>query len=84
MATALLLVVPGLRLVVLTADGRAVLLTDDQRPFPDAVRRQRGLKVVKQTPVRYNDVSPTAYRLTRVRQRPRDTAPRARRAGMGR
>ena len=69
---------------VLTADGRAVLLTDDKRTFADAVRCQRGLKVVKQTPVRYNGVSPTAYSLTRVRQHPRDAAPRARRAGMGR
>ncbi|NHN55913.1 methyltransferase domain-containing protein [Calidifontibacter sp. DB0510] len=52
---------------LLTPAGRAVLITDDKRLFTDAVRRRRGLKVVKEQPLRYNGVTPTAYTLTRVR-----------------
>lgn len=52
---------------ILTADGRAVLITDDKRRFADCVRRERRLKVVKQTPLRYNGVTPTAFTLARVR-----------------
>lgn len=53
---------------VLTADGRAVLLTDDKRFFEQAVQRARGLKVVAQRVVRYNKVTPTAYVLRRSRK----------------
>lgn len=53
---------------VLTADGRVVLLTDDKRFFEQAVQRARGLKVVAQRIVRYNNVTPTAYVLRRSRK----------------
>lgn len=53
---------------VLTADGRVVLLTDDKRFFEQAVQRARGLKVVAQRVVRYNNVTPTAYVLRRSRK----------------
>ncbi|KYH45484.1 hypothetical protein [Branchiibius sp. NY16-3462-2] len=53
---------------VLAVDGRAVLLTDDKRFFEQAVQRARGLKVVAQRIVRYNNVTPTAYVLRRSRK----------------
>ncbi len=52
---------------VLAADGRAVLITDDKRRFAECVRREKRLKVVKETALRYNGVTPTAFTLTRVR-----------------
>ncbi|MBD2758478.1 methyltransferase domain-containing protein [Yimella sp. cx-573] len=54
---------------VLAADGRAVIITDDKRRFADAVARDRRLKVVKESGLRYNGVSPTAFTLSRVRTR---------------
>lgn len=56
---------------VLTEDGRAVIITDDKRRFADVVARDRSLKIVKQTPLRYNGVTPTAFSLSRVRTRRR-------------
>lgn len=52
---------------VLTADGRAVLLTEDKRLLHSAIERQRTLKVVKQRLLRYNGATPTAYVLARTR-----------------
>ncbi|MER7251747.1 methyltransferase domain-containing protein [Kribbella sp. NPDC000426] len=52
---------------VLTADGRAVLLTEDKRLLENAIHRQRGLKVVRQRLLKYNGATPTAYILTRTR-----------------
>jgi tRNA (guanine6-N2)-methyltransferase len=52
---------------VLTADGRAVLLTEDKRLLEASVQRRRGLKVVRQRLLKYNGATPTAYVLTRPR-----------------
>lgn len=52
---------------VLTADGRAVLLTEDKRLLLQAVDRQRGLKAVRRRLLKYNGATPTAYVLTRPR-----------------
>ncbi|GAB3585447.1 methyltransferase domain-containing protein [Calidifontibacter terrae] len=54
---------------ILADDGRAVLITDDKRRFAECVRRDRQLKVVKETGLRYNGVTPTAFTLARVRGR---------------
>lgn len=56
---------------VLVGDGKAVIITDDKRRFVRAVAAERGLKVVKETPLRYNGVTPTAFSLNRVRGRSR-------------
>lgn len=53
---------------VLAADGRMVLMSDDKRVFTDAVQRTRGLKVVAERVVRYNNVTPTAYVVQRSRK----------------
>ncbi|HWD83850.1 MAG TPA: methyltransferase domain-containing protein [Kribbella sp.] len=52
---------------VLTADGRAVLLTEDKRLLKAAVDRQRGLKLVRRRLLRYNGATPTVHVLTRTR-----------------
>ncbi|TDO57281.1 putative RNA methylase family UPF0020 [Kribbella sp. VKM Ac-2571] len=52
---------------ILTADGRAVLLTEDKRLLHSAIERQRALKVVRQRVLRYNGATPTAYVLSRTR-----------------
>ncbi|TCC29626.1 methyltransferase domain-containing protein [Kribbella speibonae] len=52
---------------VLTADGRAVLLTEDKRLLHTAIERQGGLKVVRQRLLKYNGATPTAYVLSRTR-----------------
>ena len=52
---------------VLTADGRAVLLTEDKGLLQNAIQRHRALKVVRQRLLKYNGATPTAYVLTRVR-----------------
>lgn len=52
---------------VLTADGRAVLLTEDKRLLEATVQRQPGLKVVRRRLLRYNGATPTIYELTRSR-----------------
>lgn len=54
---------------VLTADGRAVLLTEDERLLRAATDRQKALKVVRQRLLRYNGATPTAYVLVRPRRR---------------
>lgn len=56
---------------VLADDGRAILITDDKRRFADVVARNRSLKIVKETPLRYNGVTPTAFSISRVRARRR-------------
>ncbi len=53
---------------VLTADGRAVLLTEDKRLLHTTIERQNGLKLVRQRLLKYNGATPTAYVLTRTRQ----------------
>ncbi|MGW6201909.1 methyltransferase domain-containing protein [Kribbella sp. NPDC055110] len=58
---------------VLTADGRAVLLTEDKRLLHSAIERQGGLKIVRQRLLKYNGATPTAYVLARTR--PARTAP---------
>ncbi|TCC43812.1 methyltransferase domain-containing protein [Kribbella capetownensis] len=54
---------------VLTADGRAVLLTEDKRLLHKAIEHQKGLKLIRQRLLKYNGATPTAYVLTRPRQR---------------
>ncbi len=56
---------------VLAPDGRAVIITDDKRRFADVVARNRSLKIVKETALRYNGVTPTAFSISRVRTRRR-------------
>lgn len=50
---------------VLTADGRAVLLTEDKRLLHKAIEHQKGLKLTRQRLLKYNGATPTAYVLTR-------------------
>jgi tRNA (guanine6-N2)-methyltransferase len=50
---------------VLTADGRAVLLTEDKRLLKDTVARTRGLKIVKERMLRFNGATPSAFVLVR-------------------
>jgi 23S rRNA G2445 N2-methylase RlmL len=52
---------------VLTADGRAVLLTEDKRLLHKAIQRLPALKVVRERLLKYNGATPTAYVLTRLR-----------------
>jgi tRNA (guanine6-N2)-methyltransferase len=52
---------------VLTAAGRAVLLTEDKRLLHNAIQRHPALKVVRQRLLKYNGATPTAYVLTRPR-----------------
>ncbi|RZT07961.1 tRNA G10 N-methylase Trm11 [Kribbella sp. VKM Ac-2569] len=52
---------------VLTADGRAVFLTEDKRLLHSTIERQNGLKLVRQRLLKYNGATPTAYILTRTR-----------------
>ncbi|TCC64727.1 methyltransferase domain-containing protein [Kribbella pittospori] len=54
---------------VLTADGRAVLLTEDKRLLHKAIEHQKGLKLIRQRLLKYNGATPTAYVLTRPRER---------------
>ncbi|WP_344149204.1 hypothetical protein [Kribbella yunnanensis] len=46
---------------VLTADGRAVLLTEDKRLLRDAVAGCRGVKVVRERVLRFNGATPTVF-----------------------
>ena len=52
---------------VLSARGRAVLLTEDKRLFLDAVQRTAGLKIVKETVLETGGLHPSAYVVTRGR-----------------
>ncbi|SDT44449.1 TRM11 family SAM-dependent methyltransferase [Microlunatus soli] len=52
----------------LSADGRAVLLTEDKRLFTDSVQRTRGLKIINQAGFRYGGATPTGYVITRRRR----------------
>lgn len=54
---------------VLTADGRAVLLTEDKRLLHKAIEHQKGLKLARQRLLKYNGATPSAYVLTRPRER---------------
>ncbi|WP_238155559.1 TRM11 family SAM-dependent methyltransferase [Kribbella soli] len=65
---------------VLTADGRAVLLTEDKRLLQGVIERQRALKVVRQRLLRYNGATPTAYVLARTRLSRTARLPRTARA----
>jgi ubiquinone/menaquinone biosynthesis C-methylase UbiE len=51
---------------VLTAAGRAVLLTEDKRLLHNAIQAHRALKIVRQRLLKYNGATPTAYVLTRT------------------
>lgn len=53
---------------VLSADGRAVLLSDDKRVLAESVAHARGLKVSGERVIRYNGVTPTAYIVRRSRR----------------
>ncbi|MGN6412939.1 TRM11 family SAM-dependent methyltransferase [Flexivirga sp.] len=59
---------------VLTADGRAVLLSDDKRVFAESVAHARGLKISGERVIRYNGVTPTAYIVRRSRRPKRGRA----------
>ena len=52
---------------ILTANGRAVLLTEDKRLLRAAIDHQKALKIVRHRLLKYNGATPTAYVLTRPR-----------------
>jgi tRNA (guanine6-N2)-methyltransferase len=54
---------------ILTASGRAVLLTDDKRILVDSIQRTANLRVVKEIQLETGGLHPSAYVLTRGRSR---------------
>ncbi|MGH8880590.1 MAG: TRM11 family SAM-dependent methyltransferase [Stackebrandtia sp.] len=54
---------------VLTAKGRAVLLTEDKRLFTETVQRTRGLRVIKEITFSSGGAHPSAYVVTTRRTR---------------
>ncbi|AKU18633.1 TRM11 family SAM-dependent methyltransferase [Luteipulveratus mongoliensis] len=60
---------------VLTAKGRAVLLTEDKRLFVESVQRTAGLRVIKEIEFETGGLHPSAYVLVRGRSSGRRSGP---------